>query len=333
MREPSNTTSLLAPTSSSPRILVSPNSIATMSSLSHQQRKGKFPANAAIRKPRHVIPRPLHSRDSPRLQAPLSSGEWQNVVSIASDSAGGTLARDSLERLLVALDSSSPLIIHQTAIAKAQLATRNSWVEFLAQDEGVYQVNEGAKTDRHDGASVHCPGLLTLRQIWLEPRRMEVGLKIKERGDGNPVIKWLQQRRRAEPTLALAGRLLAQLRSVLSGARGRSKLLEPAFVAGSVRPGGGPTHFDDYDNLALVLVGRKTFYVAPPSTFRDSPRLGKSNERKGVSPHDRLTSDMSQWQVAHLQAGDILYLPKGWWHYVDSIPQKVMTNVWARTGV
>ena len=160
---------------------------------------------------------------------------------------------------------------------------------------------------------------------------MEVGLKNKERGASNPVTKWLQQRRRAEPSLALAGRLLAQLRSVLSKARGRSKMLEPAFVAGSVRPGGGPTHFDDYDNLALVLVGGKTFYVAPPSTFRDSPRLGKSNERKGVSPHDRLTSDRNQWQVAHLQAGDILYLPKGWWHYVDSIPQTVMTNVWAQT--
>ena len=178
---------------------------------------------------------------------------------------------------------------------------------------------------------MHSPGLLPLAQVWREARRIEVGLKDAKRGQTHPVVKWLRQTRRVEHEAEGVANLLYQLRRlVMISSQRQVKILKPAFITGAVQPGGGTTHFDGYDNLALVLVGHKTFYIAPSPTFRDAPQQGKANERLGVSPHDRLTSRVEDWEVAQLEAGDMLYLPFGWWNFVDSEPLTVMTNVWAQ---
>lgn len=291
-----------------------------------------MPPNRAIQKSRNVNPRPPHPRDSPRLIEAIP--EWCPVGIDVSEASVDCLSAGVSTQLQEAICRKRPMVIRHRQLANDSLRLRDSWLRFVAQDTGRYQVNQGAKTDRADGASVHSPGLLPLTQVWREARRLEVGLKDATRGQTgqiNPVVKWLQQCPRSEPEARGVARLLRHLRRlVMISGQPNSKIREPAFVAGSVQPGGGSTHFDDYDNLAVVLVGHKTFYIAPPPVFQDAPPKGEDNERLGVSPHDRLTSNIEDWEVARLTAGDILYLPVGWWHYVDSEPRTVMTNVWSQ---
>jgi hypothetical protein len=260
-----------------------------------------------------------------------SGPAWGSVTLRALEVGIDVLSDEVSVMLRMAVQHREPMVIKHAAVARDSKALRDGWAHFVEQDRGSYQVNEGSKTDRSDGGSVHSPGLLSLRLIWSEARRMEVGLSDLEGGQVNPVTRWLGNRPGDAPSVRRVERLLAQLRSILLEVRGQqAEMKEPAFVAGMIGPGGGPTHFDDYDNIAVVLVGCKTFYIAPQATFYDACLLGEPNERLGVSPHDGLSSCADQWKQERLEAGDILYLPQGWWHYVDSLPQTVMTNVWAR---
>ena len=61
-------------------------------------------------------------------------------------------------------------------------------------------------------------------------------------------------------------------------------------------------------------------------------RRRTTRQGKAAEVDVQQTGDTYDWYVANgrLSAGEILYLPNGWWHYVDSTPHTVMTNVWAR---
>ena len=96
-----------------------------------------------------------------------------------------------------------------------------------------------------------------------------------------------------------------------------------AFIAGRIAPGGGPTHYDSYDNLALILSGCKIFYHASPRAFKQVISHGETNERLSVNPFDEValnalvynldTHDCQgvalapQWRAAVLEAGDVLF--------------------------
>ena len=126
----------------------------------------------------------------------------------------------------------------------------------------------------------------------------------------------------------------AQLEGV--AAAHRPILRRPAFATGLVRSDGRDviTHFDDYNNTALVLIGIKTFLIAPPDamSWEDGPQNGNRNERLDVNPFIRgrryPEPTLAQWQRADLSAGDVLYFPSGWWHHVVSTSHTLMTNVW-----
>ena len=104
------------------------------------------------------------------------------------------------------------------------------------------------------------------------------------------------------------------------------------------------THNDDYVNFIMVLQGVKTFYVAPPDAIQPSAR-GRAHEAADVIPsnvaagqtpqdwsdrrrratYDQLSTPMRRFTV---EPGQLLQLPRGWWHYVSSAPQTVMVNFW-----
>ena len=202
-------------------------------------------------KSRAVRPRPPHSRESPRLRMDYPGPTWGSVALRASEVGIGVLTDEVSALLRMAVQRREPMVIRHAAVARDSKALCNGWTHFVDRDRGSYQVNEGSKTDRSDGGSVHSPGLLGLKQIWGEARRMEVGLNDLERGQVNPVTMWLRNGAGDEPSTMRVRRLLAQLRSILLEVRGQqAEIREPAFVAGMVGPGGGPTHFDDYDNGA-----------------------------------------------------------------------------------
>ncbi len=100
-------------------------------------------------------------------------------------------------------------------------------------------------------------------------------------------------------------------------------------------------HHDTYDNLACVIAGRRRFtlfapeligklYVGPiDNTMAGAPvSLAASAEpQEGEFP--LFEQIREQALRAELEAGDALYLPKLWWHKVESLaPLNGLINYW-----
>jgi ribosomal protein L16 Arg81 hydroxylase len=71
-------------------------------------------------------------------------------------------------------------------------------------------------------------------------------------------------------------------------------------------------HWDTHDVVVLQLVGRKRWRVSPP-TF-PLPLPGHTSHDSGHAAPAEFTLDV------FLEAGDALYLPRGWWHEVTPLP-------------
>jgi ribosomal protein L16 Arg81 hydroxylase len=72
-------------------------------------------------------------------------------------------------------------------------------------------------------------------------------------------------------------------------------------------------HWDTHDVFVLQLVGRKRWRVSPP-TF-PLPLPGQTSSRSGHAAPSHAKLDVL------LEAGDVLYLPRGWWHEVTPLPE------------
>jgi ribosomal protein L16 Arg81 hydroxylase len=72
-------------------------------------------------------------------------------------------------------------------------------------------------------------------------------------------------------------------------------------------------HWDTHDVVVLQLVGRKRWRVSPPSfplPLPGHPSRGSGHAAPSLSVVDTL-----------LEAGDLLYLPRGWWHEVTPLQE------------
>jgi hypothetical protein len=99
-------------------------------------------------------------------------------------------------------------------------------------------------------------------------------------------------------------------------------------------------HYDAMDNLACVVAGNRRFTLFPPeligrlyvgpidNTMAGQPvSLAASSDDDDRYPLFRQVRE--QALVAELQAGDALYLPKLWWHKVESTaPFNGLVNYW-----
>ena len=106
-----------------------------------------------------------------------------------------------------------------------------------------------------------------------------------------------------------------QLRPLSSGldrlARALEVLLHQAVTASAFWSCGGmkaPVHFDDHDLLVVQLRGTKRWYVSNrpselPNTWTSIPKSAPQ-----LGPHD----------TVDVRPGDLMYLPRGTWHSVDS---------------
>ncbi len=117
------------------------------------------------------------------------------------------------------------------------------------------------------------------------------------------------------------------------GVPGRIWLGHPADVS---------SHYDAYDNLACVVAGRRRFTLYAPEHIGklymgpiDHTMAGPPVSLAASAPagqEDRyplFATIRDQAQVAELEPGDALYLPKLWWHQVESTaPFNVMINHW-----
>uniref|UniRef100_H3DE34 Hspb associated protein 1 n=1 Tax=Tetraodon nigroviridis TaxID=99883 RepID=H3DE34_TETNG len=100
-----------------------------------------------------------------------------------------------------------------------------------------------------------------------------------------------------------------------------------------------PCHQDAYGyNLVLQVQGRKRWHLFPPEDTRKLyPTRIPYEESSVFSRVDVLQPDLRRFpafrgaraHVVTLQPGQVLYVPRHWWHYVESVdPVTVSVNSW-----
>jgi hypothetical protein len=101
------------------------------------------------------------------------------------------------------------------------------------------------------------------------------------------------------------------------------------------------THYDAFDNLACVILGRRTFTLYPPQAIADL-YVGPIDHTMAGQPVSLATSAGAddprfprfaairhQALTAQLEPGDALYLPKLWWHQIEATaPANGLINYW-----
>jgi Cupin-like domain len=101
------------------------------------------------------------------------------------------------------------------------------------------------------------------------------------------------------------------------------------------------SHYDTVDNLACVAVGKRRFtlfapqsidklYVGPiDNTMAGQPVSLAASSAPDKDKFPRFEAIKDQALIADLEPGDALYLPKLWWHKVESTePFNVLVNYW-----
>ncbi|MED6244564.1 hypothetical protein ATANTOWER_016355 [Ataeniobius toweri] len=105
-----------------------------------------------------------------------------------------------------------------------------------------------------------------------------------------------------------------------------------------------PCHLDTYGcNLVLQVQGRKRWHLFPPEdTAKLSPTRIPYEESSIFSQVDVLHPDLGKFPGFHgarahivtLEPGQVLYVPRHWWHYVESVdPITVSVNSWIELEV
>ncbi|KAF7215352.1 HSPB1-associated protein 1 homolog [Nothobranchius furzeri] len=105
-----------------------------------------------------------------------------------------------------------------------------------------------------------------------------------------------------------------------------------------------PCHQDTYGfNLVLQVQGRKRWHLFPPEdTANLYPTRIPYEESSVFSQVDVLRPDLQRFpafrraraHVVTLQPGQVLFVPRHWWHYVESVdPITVSVNTWIELEV
>ncbi len=102
-----------------------------------------------------------------------------------------------------------------------------------------------------------------------------------------------------------------------------------------------PLHRDDTDNLFAQVWGQKAFTLAAPhhrhalGTWSTSPKGGLDgcDFNPDAPDYQRFPEarDVTFLRIV-LQAGDLLFLPEGWFHQVESVTTSLSVNFWVNSG-
>lgn len=103
-----------------------------------------------------------------------------------------------------------------------------------------------------------------------------------------------------------------------------------------------PTHYDMLDNIVCVVSGRRRFTLFPPEqlpnlyvgpidfTLSGQPiSLVSLKDSLDIKKYPRFEEAIKHAEVAELEPGDALFIPKLWWHHVESLDQfNTIVNYW-----
>jgi len=103
-----------------------------------------------------------------------------------------------------------------------------------------------------------------------------------------------------------------------------------------------PAHFDESNNIACVVAGRRRFTLFPPEQVAnlyvgplDYAPTGAAMSLVSFNEPDykkfpRFKDALSAACIAELGPGDALFIPTLWWHHVESLDRKlnILVNYW-----
>ncbi|HEX3632996.1 MAG TPA: cupin-like domain-containing protein [Casimicrobiaceae bacterium] len=102
-----------------------------------------------------------------------------------------------------------------------------------------------------------------------------------------------------------------------------------------------PAHFDESNNIACVVSGRRRFTLFPPEQVANlyvgpldyaptgTPISMVAFREPDFRRFPRFREALAAAQVAELEPGDALYIPTLWWHHVESLAKyNVLVNYW-----
>jgi Cupin-like domain len=92
-------------------------------------------------------------------------------------------------------------------------------------------------------------------------------------------------------------------------------------------------HYDPMDNYLIQIYGAKEAILAPPSARRWLYPFSDNIAKSRVDPEEL---DLTRFPKAArvvfstgtLQPGDLLYIPRGWWHFLRAPEQSISLNLW-----
>lgn len=118
-----------------------------------------------------------------------------------------------------------------------------------------------------------------------------------------------------------------------------TKMMAPSVWFGATSSSTA-THSDCCDNFAMMITGTKRWTIAPPSESRIikpkcqgslcwAKRIPHADEHAST-PQMKKLRDQTQLIDFDLKAGELLYLPCGWFHHVENKGPTVMVNFWTK---
>jgi hypothetical protein len=104
-----------------------------------------------------------------------------------------------------------------------------------------------------------------------------------------------------------------------------------------------PAHFDESNNIACVVAGRRRFTLFPPEQVANlyigpigyaptgTPISLVSFRNPDYARFPRFREALEAARVAELEPGDAIFIPALWWHHVESLGQcNALVNYWWR---
>ncbi|CAG9310897.1 unnamed protein product [Blepharisma stoltei] len=90
----------------------------------------------------------------------------------------------------------------------------------------------------------------------------------------------------------------------------------------NIHPTKSAFHYDSYLNLLCIVHGQKDLELHPPSSYVRCESLFSES-------YNHLTSEFKhQGTKISLKPGQILFIPEGWWHKVNSTANTVALSMW-----
>jgi len=102
-------------------------------------------------------------------------------------------------------------------------------------------------------------------------------------------------------------------------------------------------HADWAENINIQIKGKKIFYLVSPKYNKNMYPSGKFERFSTGSLVDLKSYDKNKFPLFEeseiikviLEAGDAIYLPRGWWHYVESLEPSINVSIhyWKLSGI